>query len=298
MTINPYAARLYAGLGFPRNRFRPSATSSEVTSYSMSGYWQNKNVVVTGASSGLGLAIARKYAEAGASVVLVARNPERLKETSASVLNSLAIPCDITNGADVSRLFDLLSERGALHAFVNAAGRSSRGRILDTSVRNFQELLDLNFLAVVRCCRRAAPLLLSTGGHLVNIGSLASKTASRFLGAYPASKFALAAYTQQLRLELGPDGLHVLLVCPGPIRRDDAGTRYANESSDLPADASKPGGGANLKLISADVLASKILKACEHRKSELVVPGKAKLLFALAQILPALADRILLKRSA
>ena len=58
-------------------------------------------------------------------------------------------------------------------------------------------------------------------GHVVNLGSLAAKTAARWMGAYPATKFALAAYTQQLRLELGPEGLHVLLVCPGPVARKD-----------------------------------------------------------------------------
>ena len=79
--------------------------------------------------------------------------------------------------------------------------------------------------------------------------------ASRYLGAYPVSKFAVAAYTHQLRLELGPQGLHVLLVCPGPIARPDAGQRYSGEAADLPASAQKPGGGVRLKGLDPDELA-------------------------------------------
>ena len=96
--------------------------------------------------------------------------------------------------------------------------------------KQFQAFLDLNFFGTVRCTRAAVPRLLMTRGHVVNIGSLAAKMAASYLGAYPVSKFAVAAYTHQLRLELGPQGLHVLLVCPGPIARPDAGQRYSGEA--------------------------------------------------------------------
>ncbi len=95
--------------------------------------------------------------------------------------------------------------------------------------------------------------MLKTRGHIVNIGSLAAKMASRYLGAYPASKFAVAAYTHQLRLELGPQGLHVLLVCPGPIARPDAGQRYSGEAGRPPGvRPERPGGGVRLKGIDPD----------------------------------------------
>ena len=81
--------------------------------------------------------------------------------------------------------------------------------------------MELNLIALVRCTRAAVAHLLARRGHVVNIGSLAAKSAARWVGAYPATKFAVAAYSQQLRLELGPEGLHVLLVCPGPIPRKD-----------------------------------------------------------------------------
>jgi len=186
-----------------------------------------------------------------------------------------------------------IAEYGRIDLLINSAGCSDRGDALATSPARFQELLELNFLATVRCCRAAAPHLIKTKGHLVNVGSLASKTASRFLGAYPASKFPVAAYSQQLRYELGPQGVSVLLVCPGPIAREDAGQRYNDQASDLPSAASKPGAGVKLKGIPPARLAAKILQACQRRRPELVVPTKAKLLFAIAQLSPAMGDWLL-----
>src|SRR6185437_15073130 len=116
-----------------------------------------------------------------------------------------------------------------LDVLVNNAGRSARRAVLDTTPEDFQELMDLNLISVVRLTRAAVPHLLKTAGHLVNIGSLSGKIATRYMGAYPATKYALAAYTQQLRLELGPQGLHVLLVSPGPIARDEPRAHAAEE---------------------------------------------------------------------
>jgi short-subunit dehydrogenase len=261
-------------------------------------YWTNKVALVTGASSGLGLHIATAFAESGASVAVVARDSTRLDAAAASLTPTtgrvISAAADVTNSQHVDRLMDrILAEFGRIDALVNCVGVSSRGMAIDTTPEEFARLLDINLLATVRCTRAAMPHLLRSRGHLVNIGSLSGKTASRYLGAYPASKFALAAYTQQLRLELGPQELHVLLVSPGPIARDDAGIRYAGQSADLPASARQPGGGVKLKGIDPAKLAWRILRACERRRPELVVPGKARLLFALQQLSPRLGDWIL-----
>ena len=145
----------------------------------------------------------------------------------------------------------------------------------------------------MRCTQAAAPHLLQAQGHVVNIASLAAKSAARFLGAYPASKFPLAAWSQQLRLEVGPEGLHVLLVCPGPIRRNEAKNRYEQQSAGLPASAARPGGGVKLRGIDPQWLARRIVRACERREAELVVPTRSRLLFALAQLWPSGGDWLL-----
>ena len=167
-----------------------------------------------------------------------------------------------------------------------------RGKVLDTTPEQFRDLMELNLIALVRCTRAAAPHLLKQRGHVVNIGSLAAKSAARWVGAYPATKHAVAAYSQQLRLELGPQGLHVLLVCPGPIERKDARLYPLAGMEDVPESARAPGAGVHVKDIPPEQLAVAILRACERRRPELVIPAKARLLFAISQLCPSLGDWI------
>jgi short-subunit dehydrogenase len=262
-------------------------------------YWHDKICLVTGGSAGLGRAIAAALAERGARVVLVARGQLPLDDAAREITargggRATPLAADITIQADVERIAaTVAAEFGRLDFLCNCAGRSARGAVLDATPEDFEQLLDVNLLAMVRMTRALAPLLLASRGHLVNIGSLASKTAAPFLGAYPASKHAAAAYTQQLRLELEPRGLHVLHVCPGPIARDDAGGRYAETASTIPAAAQAPGGGARVKAIPPDKLAADILAACQRRRPELVVPAKARLLFAIAQLSARWGDWLL-----
>ncbi len=260
-------------------------------------YWTDKVALVTGGSAGLGLAIARALVTAGAQVTIAARGPARLEAARQSLSTDgracAAIAADVTKQGDCERLVsETVGQRGRLDLLINCAGRSARGEIAATTAEQLAELIDINFLAAVRVTTAALPYLVADRGHLVFIGSLASKSAARFLGAYPASKFPLAAYAQQLRLELRSQGLHTLLVCPGPIRRDDAGQRYDAAAANLPPEARRPGGGVKLKGIDPDWLAARILRACERRQSELVVPARARLLFAISQLWPRWGDWI------
>lgn len=260
-----------------------------------SNTWQGKVALVTGGSAGLGLAIAKAFARHGASIVIAARGKEALDAAAAQLralgVDVLAMPADITRDEDVAALVDATIARfGRLDVLVNNAGRSTRGRAIDTTPAQFQEMWELNFLALVRMTQAAMPHLLKSQGNLVNIGSLAGKSAARWIGAYPATKFAVSAYTQQLRLELGPEGLHTLLVSPGPIARTEPHRYDASSTADLPESARRPGGGVQVKAIDPDWLAQRIVTACERRDSELVVPAKARLLFAIAQLSPKLGD--------
>jgi len=250
---------------------------------------------VTGGSSGLGRAIAEALAAAGSKVVIVGLEPEAVQQAAAQLRASghdvLGVPADITRPEDVERRFGQTLERhNRLDCLVNNAGRSMRGKLADTTAEQFRELMELNLIALVRCTRAALPHLLAQRGHVVNIGSLAAKSAARWVGAYPTTKFAVAAYSQQLRLELGPEGLHVLLVCPGPIARKDARLYPLEGLEDLPERARAPGAGVRVGKISPEWLARAILRACERRVPEIVVPGRARLLFALTQLWPSLGD--------
>lgn len=265
-----------------------------------SDYWRDKVVLVTGGSSGLGRVIAEEFARRGARVVIVGLDAERVSAAENRFRQAghqaLGLAADITQQTEVDRLFEkALGWFGQLDVLVNNAGRSMRGRILDVTPEQFQEMLDLNFISAVRCTRAAVPHLLPRRGHIINMGSLAAKTAPRWVGAYPASKFALAAYSQQLRLELGPEGIHVLLVCPGPVRRRDPRGYSFGDIHDLPEPARQPGAGVKLDAAHPERLARAILRATEKRKPELVYPRKARVFFALSQIWPALGDRLLVR---
>lgn len=257
--------------------------------------WRGKAVLVTGASAGLGVEIARAFAQRGAGVTLAARGAAALAATAENLRraghNVLDVQADVTQPADVERLVQAaVAKFGRLDVLVNNAGKSARGAVLDTAADDFASLMNLNLLAAVHCTRAAAEHLLAARGSLVNIGSLAAKSAGPYLGAYPATKFAVAAYTQQLRLELEPRGLHVLLVCPGPIAR--AEPRVVDEAAlaGLPESARRPGGGVKIEAIDPADLARRIVAACEQRKPEMVLPGKARLLFALQQLWPRWGD--------
>jgi NAD(P)-dependent dehydrogenase (short-subunit alcohol dehydrogenase family) len=276
-------------------------------------YWKDKRAIITGGSSGLGRAVAQTLAKRGARVAIVARNQQQLDvahdalqfplppgegsgEGSKTQRDKIAISADVTQPLDVARMAETIRERwGGVDFFCHAAGRSMRGDVLTTTPDQFRALWEINTLAAIQCIHALAASLRENRGHIALIGSLASKVAPRYLGAYPTSKFPLAALAQQLRLELGPQGVHTLLVCPGPIARDETGPRYADQSADVPATAALPAAGANVTAISPDDLAYRILRACERRDAELIVPAKARLLFALSQLSPRLGDWLLEK---
>jgi len=266
------------------------------------GYWQDKVVVVTGGSSGLGRVIAEAFGRAGAKLALIALEGGDAHCTAGEMIEAgmetLPVCADITKQDDVDRAFPaIMRQYGRMDVLVNSAGRSMRGHVLETKPEQFQSLFDLNVLGTIRCTQAAAPHLLQTRGHIVNIGSLAAKSASRWVGAYPVSKFAVAAFSQQLRLELGPQGVHTLLVCPGPIRRETERLYRLEGTEGIPDHAHKPGAGVKVGKIDPQRLAAKILSACERRKTELIVPARAKLLFAIAQLWPALGDWLVLKNT-
>ena len=266
----------------------------------MSESWNNKTVVVAGGSSGLGLQLAKAFARRGAHVVLLGRDPGRLKLAQQQIEQlDLSLSADVysvdlcTDGPIEQIIQQVFEKRGRLDVWINAAGRSIRRQLSEASVNDFRELMEINFLAAVRCSLAVLPYLQQNQGHLVNIGSLASRTAWPWVGPYAASKHALAAFSDQCRLEA--PGIHCLHVCPGPIDRGDAGARYDDQTSD--ASAKKPGAGAPVKLIDPRHLADRIILACEKRAPELVIPARARWLFAISRLMPDWGDRILRRKS-
>src|SRR5262245_16953421 len=204
-------------------------------------YWSGKRAVIVGASAGLGRVLSEVLAQRGARVAMVARRQAPLdaavQEEKSRGADVIGITADVTRTDDIKRIGDtVLSAWGGLDLLCHCAGRSMRGTVLSTKPADFRELWETNFLSAAECVQQFAEPLIQSRGHIVLVGSLASKVAAGYLGAYPSSKFPLCALAQQLRLETESRGLHTLLVCPGPIARDDhhaSGSRYAAQGSDV-----------------------------------------------------------------
>lgn len=255
--------------------------------------WQNKVVLITGGSSGLGLILARHWARAGARLVLLARDQQKLDAAVQLVGRESATPpigwaVDLTNSQQTREVITrVVGEMGQLDVLVNCVGASTRHALLGTDPALFRQQLEQNFLTAVNCTQAALPALLEARGQVIVIGSLAGRTAWPLVGAYVTSKSALVAYAAQLRLELG-ERIRVLTVLPGPIQREEQTPRYSREAAGLPDRAQQPGAGAPLKGLDPERLASEILRAAERGRTELVRPWKAGWLFKLQALFPRL----------
>lgn len=260
--------------------------------------------VITGGSAGLGAAICRVFLAAGYRVVILGRSEERLQSVAASMAGESAagaarlttIVADVTSEESVEAAFKrIAAEKGGIDVLVNCVGGSDRGRIEALTRERLSELFELNVTSALLCSQAALPMLKQSRGVVVNIGSLAGKFGARYLGGYCAAKHALAGLTQQMRLEWAEYGVHVALVNPGPIRREDAGERYRDRSDDLPESASRPGGGAKLRGLPPERVAAKVLDAARRRRCDLILPPHVRLLVVLTHACPPLGDYLLRK---
>jgi NAD(P)-dependent dehydrogenase (short-subunit alcohol dehydrogenase family) len=258
--------------------------------------------LITGGSAGLGFHITAKFLQSGYHVVVVGRDPDRLAAAQHRLPTQTgqqldAESCDLTQAEQITQLFERVQDRhGRLDVLVNCVGASDRGLVEKLSPERLEELIRANVLTALLCSQEAIPLLESSGGVIVNIGSLASKVGARYLGGYALAKHALAAMTQQMRLELKPRGIHVGLLSPGPIRRDDGGSRYRDRvDANLPAQAAKPGGGTRLKGLPPERVAEAVLRMIRRRSPDKVLPGYLRILIGIGHSCPPLGDWLLLK---
>lgn len=252
--------------------------------------WNQKVVVVTGATAGLGRHLADAFFNQGAIVIGVSRRPPDSPSTDERRWHFSA---DVTSDESVAALIRQIEDKfGRIDVLINNVGKSTRADLEHCPLTVYQDLMEANFYSAVRCSLAALPLLKQTSGMVVNIGSLAARTGWFHVAPYTTSKHALAGFSHQLRIER-PDNVSCLLVCPGPIRRDDQGTRYQQQAQGLPESAQQPGAGVDLKGIDPVRLARQIEQATYHRRPQLIVPGYSRWLFGLLQIWPSLGDRLL-----
>jgi short-subunit dehydrogenase len=252
---------------------------------------EDQTVVITGASSGIGLATARLAAERGAQVVLAARSADGLWQAADAIQArggaAACVVADVANEREVRRIAEIAFGRfGGFDTWVNNAGVSVYGRIDEVPLDDQRQVFETNYWGTVHGCRVALEHLRHRGGALINIGSVLSERAFPLQGAYSASKHAIKGFTDALRMELMHERAPVSVTLIKPAAVD---TRYAYHAQNyLPMQPKNPP-----PLYAPEVVAEAILHAAEHPVREVTVGGSGRLMEALDHWLPGTMDRIM-----
>ncbi len=251
---------------------------------------QDKVIIVTGASSGIGLASARQFGSEGAKVVLAARSYDRLLELAPSVAppeRVLCVKCDVTQEADCRALVEATVARfGRIDVLVNNAGISMRAMFKDLDLKVIHALMDVNFWGTVNCTKFALPYLLETKGSVVGVISVAGFSALPARTGYSASKYAIRGFLDTIRMEHLKDGLNVLVFAPGYT---SSNVRKAALTADGSAQGETP--LEEGKLMSAEACAKHLSRAIRRRRSQVVLSPLGRVTVFAHGLVPRLLDK-------
>jgi NADP-dependent 3-hydroxy acid dehydrogenase YdfG len=253
-------------------------------------FYHNKVTVITGASSGIGKAIAIDFAGRGSKVVLGARREELLKEVVDTIRLSGgdAIYCtmDVTEDNLCKKLIDTaLSAYGKIDILVCNAGISMRANFNDVNMDVLRRLMDVNFWGAVYCVKHALPCLVKHRGNIVGISSIAGIHGLPGRTGYSASKFALTGFLETVRIENIKNKLHVMIAVPGFTTshiRYAALTADGSQQGDTPRDEGK--------MMSAETVAKYIARGVRRRKHYLLFDMEGKMISFVKKIRPSLLD--------
>jgi short-subunit dehydrogenase len=246
-----------------------------------------KVVVVTGASMGIGEAIAKIFADHGARVVLLSRDASRAEAARLRVGHperTLALACDVRNQKEIDRaLTQTLRHFDHIDVWVNNAGVGIRDSVADMDMSACRELYETNFFGAVACLQAVVPVMRQRGGGtIVNVSSVAGHVPVPFLTPYSATKFALNAIGKGARVELKRDNINVLTVCPGYVQTDFGAHVVADKRGHV-----RP---QSVKGISADRVARATYNGYRRKRREVIVPWTMIPVVKLYQLFPGVVE--------
>ncbi len=252
----------------------------------------NSRSLVTGASGGIGRAIAMELARRGSQVVLFARREDRLRQLAEQIARDGGraeyIAGDVTEASARGAALNLAQQHyGGLDILVNNAGRGAMGRFVDSNPQRMRELFETNFFATAEMIREALPMLRQgRRPAIVNIGSILSHRATPRNSEYCATKFALRGLTESLRAELATIGIDVLLITPGTTETEFY-EHVVNPAEQAPWPQQKG--------VSADAVARATVRAIERGTREIVPNRRGRMLLWANRLLPGFVDRAMRK---
>jgi short-subunit dehydrogenase len=253
---------------------------------------ENKIVIITGASSGIGKACAEEFARRGANLVLGARQYVNLCEIAQDLekkynIRAVAVQCDVSKEEDCRHLIDqtLLSFK-KIDILINNAGISMRALFKDLDLVVLKNLMDINFWGAVYCTKYALPELLRNKGSVVGVSSIAGYRGLPGRTGYSASKFALNGFLEALRVENLKTGLHVMIAAPGFTASNIRNTALAKDGSQQGESSMDEG-----KMMTSEEVAKSIVEGVVDRKRTLIMTAQGKLAVLMNKLLPAWVDK-------
>jgi short-subunit dehydrogenase len=248
-----------------------------------------QHIVITGASSGIGLALAKIYSAAGHKVSICARKPEAV-----NLPNTFTFKADVSKQEDCDNFIAAsIAHHGEIDVLINNAGISMRALFADADLSVIEQVMQINFWGSVYCTKAALNSIQKTKGAICSISSIAGYRGLPARSGYSASKFALQGFMESLRTELLHSGVHVMWVSPGFTNsniRNVALSANGAGQGETPLDENK--------LMSAEECAGKIINGIAKRKRTIVMTTQGKLTVWLNKLWPSLADKLVFKHFA
>jgi short-subunit dehydrogenase len=250
-------------------------------------------ILVTGASQGIGRALAEAAARRGARVLAAARSRDLLDELAGKLRGEGAtlevVQADVTQPDDRRRMVEAaLHHFGGLDVLVNNAGIGATGHFAEVSPERLRKIMEVNFFGLTETTRAFLPLLRrGEKPAIVNISSVAGKRGIPARSEYSASKFAVQGFSEALRAELAKDGIDVLVVCPG-LTQTNFSHNMIEQKARMPMD--------HMRGMTADQVAAATLRSIERGRNETCLTFQGRLMVFVSRFFPRLADRIAARR--
>ncbi|MCC5946274.1 MAG: SDR family oxidoreductase [Bernardetiaceae bacterium] len=253
---------------------------------------QDKVVIITGGSSGIGRACAEKFAAEGSKVVITGRNAEKLNETVAELkaqgADVFGFVSDVSSEEDNQKMAQaVIAHYGKIDILINNAGISMRALFEDVELDVIRKVMDINFYGALYATKYCLPEIIKHKGSVVGVSSIAGFRGLPARAGYSASKFALQGFLETLRTEMLKKNVHVLIASPGFTAsniRNTALTKDGSAQKESPRDESK--------MMSAETCAAHIYRAVVKRKAYLILTSQGKLTVWLNKLFPVFMDKL------